>query len=89
MGQTRPLFVHFHSFNKTNIPHTFDYLYLVVYLDGVRGTRTLGSRMVGADEAMEATPAMLTVDAQKFPVLTSTSTFQFLTLYREHFYEQK
>ena len=39
MGQSRPLFVYFGSFEKS--------------VDGVLGIRTRGRRMVGADETTE------------------------------------
>ena len=47
MGQTRPLFVY--SQEKYNIKLTIN----DVSLNGVLGTRTLGGRMVGADESTE------------------------------------
>ena len=51
MGQTRPIFVYFRSLHKEKYS-----THLPIYdesIDGVLGTRTRGSRMVGADESAE------------------------------------
>ena len=50
MGQIRPLFVYFHSFRMTNIAQ-IDYNDKSV--DGVLGTRTRGSGMIGPDKPTE------------------------------------
>ena len=47
MGQSRPLFVYFHSFLVTISTQ------IEKSLDGVLGIRTRGRRMVGSDEYME------------------------------------
>ena len=47
MGQTRPLFVYFRSFHKTNFTVND------TSVDGGIGNRTWGGRMVGADEFTE------------------------------------
>ena len=50
MGQTRPLFVFlFFTHDKYNIQLTLNYK----SIDGILVTRTVGSRMVGADESTE------------------------------------
>ena len=51
MGQTRPLFVYFRSFLRTNIAQI-----LTINeknINGVRVTQTQGSSVVGADESTE------------------------------------
>ena len=50
MGQIRPLFAYFRSFHMTSIAQID---YNDTNRDGVRGTRTWGDRMVGADESTE------------------------------------
>ena len=50
MGQTRPLFVYFHSFHMTKYStNTIN----EKSVNGVLGTRTQGGKMVGADESTE------------------------------------
>ena len=50
MGQTRPLFVYFPSFQMTNKPQI---LINDKSLDGVLRTRTRGTKMVGTDKSTE------------------------------------
>ena len=47
MGQSRPLFVYFHSFLSTIS------IQIEKSIDGVLGIQTRGRRMVGADETTE------------------------------------
>ena len=47
MGQSRPLFVYFHSFLVTIS------IQIEKSIDGVLGIRTRGCRMVGVDKTME------------------------------------
>ena len=49
MGQTRPLFVYFHSFRKYSPYFTIS----DKNIDGVLGTRTQCGRMEGADKSTE------------------------------------
>ena len=49
IGQTQPLFNYFHSFHKYSTNLTINYK----SIDGVLGTWTRGSRMVGADKSTE------------------------------------
>ena len=48
MGQSRPLFVYFHSFLIT-----ISIIQIEKSVDGVLGIQTWGRRMVGADETMQ------------------------------------
>ena len=48
MGQSRPLFVYFHTFHIT-----ISIIQIEKSVDGVLGTRTQDCRMVGADETTE------------------------------------
>ena len=50
MGQSRPLFVYFHSFL---IPITISIIQIEKSIDGVLGIRTWGRMMVGEDETTE------------------------------------
>ena len=50
MGQIRPIFVYFCSFNKTNIAQ-INYNEKIV--DDMLGTQTQGGRMVGTDKSTE------------------------------------
>ena len=52
MGQTRPLFVYFFSFHKTNTYST-NLSINDNSVDGELGTRTWGGEMVTADESTE------------------------------------
>ena len=51
MGQPRPLFDYFDSFHMANVVQNFTINDKSI--DGVLGTRTLGSRMVDADKSTQ------------------------------------